>query len=104
MAIAAAIAFAEKMKPAIVTGIHQGTSSKAHRYFILTLPIGELHRKKEAMDAVIMRTVEQIRARARLGEIVREQAELELFRKVAVNNPEAQRLIAILEGKDPSKF
>ncbi len=103
MSIAAAIAFTEKLKPAVVTGLHQGTSPRANRFFIMHIPIEELNSRKQGIDQVVARTQEQIKARMRLAEIVREQAEMDLYRKVAAYNPEAQRLIAILEGKDPNK-
>jgi hypothetical protein len=100
-AIAAALAFIEKLRPAIVTRLHDSfTSPKANRFYVLDLSIAELHNKKQHLDMVIMRTVEQMKARARLSEIVREQAEMDLYRKVAETNPEAQRLIRILQGDD----
>lgn len=103
MSIAAAIAFTDKLKPAVVTALHQGTSPRANRFFIMHIPIEELNSRKQGIDQVVARTQEQIKARMRLAEIVREQAEMDLYRKVAASNPEAQRLIAILEWKDPNK-
>lgn len=103
MSIAAAISFTDKLKPAVVTALHQGTSPRANRFFIMHIPIEELNSRKQSIDQVVARTQEQIKARMRLAEIVREQAEMDLYRKVAASNPEAQRLIAILEGKDPNK-
>jgi hypothetical protein len=99
LTIKVALMFLTRLRPAIVVRLHEKfISPKANRFYVQHIPNRELQERKILLKTVIERTVEKIKARVRLSEIVAEQAEMDLYRKVAETNLEAHRLIKILQG------
>ena len=84
---------------AIVTELHEKPSDKANRFYILSVPLQRLYESKARVSENIAEMTLRAKARQRLIEIVREESELNIFRSVAENNPEARALIDMLEGK-----